>query len=80
LIIFGYYKEGEAKMISAAFPYQKQRRRIHGSEIKMTCWAISERDGATTMERAELERMLQAEGYTELFDRRMEASRDGSRT
>src|SRR5215469_2068100 len=25
--------EGEAKMISAAFPYQKQRRRIHGSEM-----------------------------------------------
>jgi haloalkane dehalogenase len=33
LMIFGYYKEGEAKMISAAFPYQKQRRRIDGSEM-----------------------------------------------
>ena len=26
-------KEGEAKMISAAFPYQKQRRRVLGSEM-----------------------------------------------
>src|SRR5882672_9881890 len=30
---FGYFKEGEANMISAAFPYQKQRRRILGSEM-----------------------------------------------
>ncbi|HSS16247.1 MAG TPA: hypothetical protein VLQ29_04630 [Candidatus Dormibacteraeota bacterium] len=26
-------KEGEANMISAAFPYQKQRRRVLGSEM-----------------------------------------------
>jgi hypothetical protein len=32
------------------------------------------------MERAEFERKLQAEGYTELFDRHMEASGMGFRT
>jgi haloalkane dehalogenase len=32
-IIFSYYKEGEANMISSAFPYQKQRRRVLGSEM-----------------------------------------------
>jgi hypothetical protein len=31
--MFGYCKEGEANMISAAFPYQKQRRRVLGSEM-----------------------------------------------
>jgi len=30
---FGFYKEGEANMISAAFPYQKKRQRILGSEM-----------------------------------------------
>src|SRR6266478_9613575 len=29
----GYHKEGEANMISAAFPYQKQRRRVLGREM-----------------------------------------------
>jgi haloalkane dehalogenase len=32
-MIFGYCKEGEANMISAAFPYKKQRRRILGHEM-----------------------------------------------
>src|ERR671927_1837691 len=32
-MIFGYYREGEANMISAAFPYQKQRQRVLGSEM-----------------------------------------------
>jgi hypothetical protein len=31
-MIFGCYKR-EANMISAAFPYQKQRRRVLGSEM-----------------------------------------------
>jgi hypothetical protein len=30
---FRFYKEGKANMISAAFPYQKQRRRVLGSEM-----------------------------------------------
>src|ERR1700751_1497843 len=30
---YSYYIEGGANMISAAFPYQKQRRRILGSEM-----------------------------------------------
>jgi haloalkane dehalogenase len=32
-MMFGYCKEGEPDMISAAFPYQKQRRRILGREM-----------------------------------------------
>jgi haloalkane dehalogenase len=32
-MMFCCYKEGEANMISAAFPYQKQRRRVLGSEM-----------------------------------------------
>jgi hypothetical protein len=32
-LIFSFYKEGEGDMISAAFSYQKQRRRVLGSEM-----------------------------------------------
>src|SRR5499425_235659 len=31
--MFGFYKEGEADVISAAFPYQKRRRRVLDSEM-----------------------------------------------
>jgi haloalkane dehalogenase len=30
---FGFYKEGKMNMISAAFPFRKQRRRVLGSEM-----------------------------------------------
>jgi haloalkane dehalogenase len=32
-MIFGSFKDGEVNMISAAFPYQKQRRRVLGREM-----------------------------------------------
>jgi len=32
-LLFSFYKEGKASMISAAFPYQKQRRRVFGREM-----------------------------------------------
>jgi mannose-6-phosphate isomerase-like protein (cupin superfamily) len=38
---------------------------------------LSRRVGSETMERAEFERKLKAEGYTELFDRQMEVSGTG---
>jgi mannose-6-phosphate isomerase-like protein (cupin superfamily) len=39
---------------------------------------LSRRVGSETMERAEFERKLKAEGYTELFDRQMEVSGTGA--